>query len=117
GSGSTKTAHGTIPIPVPATLEVLKDVPVRFEGIGELTTPTGATLIKVLAKVAAPPTMHVEKIGYGVGTKDFPDRANVLRMSLGHQATTSDGLRVLECNLDDASPQLVGAIVDKLISE
>src|SRR4051812_6426187 len=75
GSGTATMEHGSIPIPVPATLEILKDVPVRFEGKGELTTPTGAALIKVLAKVAAPPQMAIEKIGYGVGTKDFPDRA------------------------------------------
>jgi uncharacterized protein (TIGR00299 family) protein len=117
GSGTATMAHGTIPIPVPATLEILKDVPVKFEGKGELTTPTGAALIKVLAKVAAPPPMAVEKIGYGVGTKDFPDRANVLRASLGRAAEVTEGLHVLECNLDDATPQLIGALIDRLLAE
>ncbi len=117
GSGQTKMAHGIIPIPVPATVEILRDVPVRYEGVGELTTPTGAALVKTLARVAAPPTMAVEKVGYGVGTKDFPDRANVLRASLGRAAQASEGLHVLECNLDDATPQLIGALVDKLMAE
>lgn len=117
GSGQAKTAHGTIPIPVPATVEILRDVPVRFEGVGELTTPTGAALIKVLAKVQTPPTLLIEKVGYGVGTKDFPDRANVLRASLARTAETQDGLHVIECNLDDATPQLIAVLVDHLLAQ
>jgi uncharacterized protein (TIGR00299 family) protein len=117
GSGQTKTAHGTIPIPVPATVEILRDVPVKFEGVGELTTPTGAGLVKALARVAAPPPLTLEKVGYGVGTKDFPDRANVLRASLGREAEVSEGLHVLECNLDDMSPQLIGALLERLMDE
>jgi uncharacterized protein (TIGR00299 family) protein len=117
GSGETKTAHGVIPIPVPATVEILRDVPVRFEGKGELTTPTGAALVKALARVQAPPPMSIEKIGYGVGTKDFPDRANVLRASLGRAAEVSEGLHVLECNLDDMTPQLIGALLERLLVE
>jgi uncharacterized protein (TIGR00299 family) protein len=117
GSGQQKTAHGSIPIPVPATVEILRDVPVRYEGVGELTTPTGAALVKVLAKVQAPPPLKVEKVGYGVGTKDFPDRANVLRASLGHSVEASDGLHVLECNLDDATPQLIGVLVERLLAQ
>lgn len=117
GSGQAKMAHGTIPIPVPATVEILKDVPVKFEGVGELTTPTGAALVKVLAKVQPPPPLKLEKVGYGVGTKDFPDRANVLRASLASRAESIDGLYVLECNLDDATPQLIGALVERLLDE
>lgn len=117
GSGQQKTAHGHLPIPVPATVEILKDVPVRFEGVGELTTPTGAALIKVLAKVQSPPPLKIERVGYGVGTKDFPDRANVLRASIGQTAEAQDGLHVLECNLDDATPQLIGALVERLLAQ
>lgn len=117
GSGQQKTAHGVIPIPVPATVEILRDVPVRYEGVGELTTPTGAALVKVLAKVQSPPMMKPEKVGYGVGTKDFPDRANVLRATIGHTADTGDGLHVIECNLDDATPQLIGALVERLLTQ
>ncbi len=60
GSGMGKVAHGPMPIPMPATLELLRDVPVRFEGVGELTTPTGAAIVKVLTQVARPPPMAVQ---------------------------------------------------------
>ncbi len=116
GSGTIRIAHGVVPVPVPATLALLKDVPVRFEGLGELTTPTGAALIKAFATVAPPPEMIVERIGYGVGTKDWKDRANIVRMSLGRTAQVSTALTVLECNLDDCSPQVLGATVELLLA-
>lgn len=117
GSGTIRIAHGTVPIPVPATLELLKDRPVRFEGKGELTTPTGAAILKTVATFTPPPELVVERIGYGVGTKDWPDRANVLRASLGRRSSdTTSLLTVLECNLDDASPQLVGSLLETLMS-
>ncbi len=117
GSGLARTAHGTLPIPAPATLELLRDVPVRFEGVGELTTPTGAALLKAFAKVGPPPEMVVERVGYGVGTKDFPDRANVLRATLGTAAHAgADGTWVVEANLDDCSPQWLGALVERTLA-
>lgn len=117
GSGTIRIAHGTVPIPVPATLELLKDRPVRFEGKGELTTPTGAAILKTVATFSPPPELVVERVGYGVGTKDWPDRANVLRATLGRRTSdTTSTLTVLECNLDDASPQLVGALLETLMS-
>lgn len=116
GSGTIRIAHGVVPVPVPATLALLKGVPVRFEGLGELTTPTGAALIKAFATVAPPPEMIVERIGYGVGTKDWKDRANVVRMSLGRATQPASALTVLECNLDDCSPQVLGATVDLLMA-
>ncbi|MFT3839922.1 MAG: nickel pincer cofactor biosynthesis protein LarC [Myxococcaceae bacterium] len=118
GSGTVTIAHGTVPVPVPATMELLKGLPVRFEGRGELTTPTGAALVKCLTKVGLPPPMSVKKLGYGVGTKDFPDRANVVRLSLGERtaAPESDQVAVLEANLDDCSPQILGALMEQLIS-
>lgn len=116
GSGTTRIAHGVVPVPVPATLELLRDVPVRFEGLGELTTPTGAALLKAFATVAPPPQLVVEKVGYGVGTKDWKDRANVLRATLGRATGAAAGLEVLECNLDDCSPQVLGALVDTLLA-
>jgi pyridinium-3,5-bisthiocarboxylic acid mononucleotide nickel chelatase len=117
GSGSIKIAHGVVPVPVPATLALLKGLPVRFEGVGELTTPTGAALIAALTTVSAPPPMTVHKIGYGMGTKDFVDRANVLRMTLGEasQTTAPSVLRVLECNVDDCSPQWLGHLTPLLL--
>lgn len=119
GSGTVRIAHGVVPVPVPATLALLKDLPVRFEGVGELVTPTGAALLRSFAKIEAPPPMSVQKIGYGCGTKDFKDRANVLRMSLGRTTASaaSDTLAVIECNLDDCSPQLLGALIETLMEK
>lgn len=116
GSGTIKIAHGVVPIPVPATLALLRDLPVKFEGVGELVTPTGAALLKAFATIEAPPPSIIERVGYGAGTKDFTDRANLLRMSVGRLASKSTDLTVLECNLDDCSPQLLGALVDTLIA-
>lgn len=116
GSGTVRIAHGVVPVPVPATLALMKGLPARFEGVGELTTPTGAALVKVLTKVEAAPMMVVERIGYGLGTKDFKDRANVLRASLGKRvvAAAVEPLVVLECNLDDLSPQLLSHAAEQL---
>ncbi len=116
GSGTIQIAHGVVPVPVPATLALLEGVPVKFEGKGELVTPTGAALIKAFATVSAPPQLVIEKHGYGAGTKDFPDRANLVRMSLGTLSGEGRALRVIECNLDDCSPQILGALVDTLLS-
>jgi len=116
GSGTIRVAHGNMPIPVPATLELLKNVPVRFEGVGELTTPTGAALLKVLTHIGQPPDFIVERVGYGVGTKDFKDRPNVLRASLGRAEDKAEGLWVLEVNLDDSTPQLLGYLVERLLA-
>lgn len=129
GSGQVRTQHGMMPVPAPATLEILRDVPVRFEGLGELTTPTGAAIIKVLATVGPLPPCTVRKVGYGVGTKDFRDRPNVLRASLAErpdvpssEAGTGSGapddpVWVLEANLDDASPQLIGSLIEDLLEQ
>lgn len=118
GSGFVRSAHGNIPVPAPATLEILKEVPVRFEGVGELTTPTGAALLKTLARIGVPPAMVVERTGYGVGTKQMADRPNVLRGSIGRavaQTVPADSTWVLEANLDDCSPQLLGALLETML--
>jgi hypothetical protein len=116
GSGTVETAHGRMPIPTPATLELLEGLPVRFEGVGELTTPTGAALVKVLARVGAPPEMVVERVGYGVGTREMADRPNVLRATLGQPTLGAEaGTFVLETNLDDCSPQLLGTLLELLL--
>lgn len=115
GSGQVRAAHGNLPVPAPATLEILRDVPVRFEGVGELTTPTGAAILKAVARIGAPPELIVEKVGYGVGTKDFQDRPNVLRASLARRAHQAAATYVVEVNLDDCSPQLLGGLLEKLL--
>jgi uncharacterized protein (TIGR00299 family) protein len=86
GNGFIKIEHGFYPIPVPATLEILKGVPIQHSGVrGELTTPTGASILSTLANgFGAIPSMEVESIGYGAGTKDFSQTPNVLRVILGN---------------------------------
>jgi pyridinium-3,5-bisthiocarboxylic acid mononucleotide nickel chelatase len=117
GSGKVRIAHGVVPVPVPATLELLKGKPVLHEGVGELTTPTGAALLAEFATIGPPPPMVVEHVGYGLGTKDFKDRANVLRMTLGRATQKAATLTVLEANLDDCSPQLLGALLEALLEK
>jgi len=117
GSGTVQTAHGRMPVPAPATLELLEGLPVRFEGVGELTTPTGAALVRVLARVAPPPPLVVQRVGYGVGTRELADRPNVLRATLGHPSVDADASTfVLEANLDDCSPQLLGHLLEQLLA-
>ncbi len=86
GSGTIHIDHGVYPVPAPATLEMLTDVPIERTTIrGELTTPTGAGILKGLVTEFGPlPSMTIEKIGYGAGQKDFKDHPNVLRATLGH---------------------------------
>jgi uncharacterized protein (TIGR00299 family) protein len=121
GSGLSHMAHGHVPIPPPATVEILTGVPVRHEGVGELTTPTGAALLKVLARVQPPPTFVPHAVGYGVGTKDWPDRANVLRATLGESQEAQGALPgaeqafELSANLDDCSPQLLGYVLERAL--
>ena len=115
GSGTVQTAHGNLPIPAPATLAILTETPVRFEGVGELTTPTGAALLKALGRVQAPPEFLLERVGYGVGTRELPDRPNVLRASLGRMLyAEGERMFVVETNVDDCSPQLLGGILEEL---
>jgi uncharacterized protein (DUF111 family) len=102
-------------------LEILRGEPVRFEGVGELTTPTGAAILKSYAKIGAVPSIIPERIGYGLGTRDWKDRANVLRATLAKHAASkapsAGDAFVLEANLDDCSPQLLGLIVERLLAE
>src|SRR5207245_2086511 len=116
GGGTVKCAHGTLPVPAPATLELLKDAPVYSSGIqAELVTPTGAAIVKVLAnRFSEFPAMKVEKIGYGAGTRDFPGHANIVRIVVGEAARAfadhiaQETISSLEANLDDLNPQVCG---------
>jgi pyridinium-3,5-bisthiocarboxylic acid mononucleotide nickel chelatase len=125
GGGTVKCAHGTLPVPAPATLELLKDAPVYSSGIqAELVTPTGAAIVKTLVKRFAPfPRMKVEKIGYGAGTRDFDGHANVVRLTIGEVRLGSstevqqDTIAVLEANIDDLNPQVFGYVMDRLLEE
>jgi len=125
GGGTVKCAHGTFPVPAPATVELLKDAPVYSSGAqAELVTPTGAAIVKTLAtRFGAFPEMRIEKSGYGAGTRDFPGHPNVARLTIGEAASTlaaktaSETVTVLEANLDDLNPQVFGYVMDRLLEE
>jgi uncharacterized protein (TIGR00299 family) protein len=120
GSGTVNTEHGVLPVPAPATAALLKDVPIYSRGPAtELTTPTGAAVLVTLAEAfGAMPAMRVSAIGYGAGDKDFREHANVLRVMVGEssKAAESTTVSVLEANLDDVSPQVVGYAVERLLN-
>lgn len=118
GSGFVMTAHGKIPVPAPATIALLKGIPVFEAGIPhEMVTPTGAALIKGLAtSFGSMPPMVVGEIGYGVGARDLPERPNLLRILIGEEQSgkTVDTVVVLETNVDDISPEWLGYLMDRL---
>jgi uncharacterized protein (TIGR00299 family) protein len=118
GSGFVKTAHGRIPVPSPATIALLKGVPVFDSGLHhEIVTPTGAALAKGLASSFGPiPPMVIQNVGYGAGKKKLPDRPNLLRILIGHQKTEdqTDTVVILETNIDDTNPEWLGYLMDRL---
>jgi uncharacterized protein (TIGR00299 family) protein len=109
GAGFFRAAHGVLPVPGPATAELLKGAPTYARGNdGELTTPTGAALLAALAESFGPlPYLRVEQIGYGAGTKDLSHAPNLLRVFVGEDDTRGDAdmITVLEANLDDMNPE------------
>src|SRR5438105_6671359 len=124
GGGTVKCAHGTFPIPAPATVELLAGAPVYSSGIqAELVTPTGAAIVKTLAKrFEAFPPMQVERAGYGAGSRDFEHNPNVVRLVIGEAAkpldkVNSETISVLEANIDDLNPQVFGDVLDRLLQE
>jgi hypothetical protein len=121
GSGSVRTAHGVYPVPVPATVRLLKDAPIYAGNPkAEMVTPTGALLITGYAQEFGPiPPMRVAQIGYGAGTRDFPDMPNVLRVLIGESdaAAASRTVVVIEAEIDDMSPQIFGVLMDRLLAQ
>jgi len=126
GGGMVKCAHGTFPVPAPATVELLAEAPVYSSGLqAELVTPTGAAIVKTLAsRFASFPEMKIERSGYGAGSRDFPGHPNVVRLTVGEVAssalapkTASETITVLESNLDDLNPQVFGYVMDRLLEE
>ncbi|MCX6610888.1 MAG: nickel pincer cofactor biosynthesis protein LarC, partial [Acidobacteria bacterium] len=118
GSGTVKAAHGMLPVPAPATALLLKGKPIYVDGPAvELTTPTGAAILAALARgYGNMPSLSINSIGYGAGTKDFPNRANVLRITIGDKLDSVEAQTVLllEANIDDSSPQVLGYTMDQL---
>jgi uncharacterized protein (TIGR00299 family) protein len=118
GSGFVETQHGRIPIPAPATIALLQGVPVYDSGLKyELVTPTGAALVKGLSCSFGPmPPMTMERVGYGVGNRNLPDRPNLLRVIIGdeHSDNNVETVALLEANLDDINPEWLGFVMDRL---
>ncbi|AMV33902.1 hypothetical protein VN12_17365 [Pirellula sp. SH-Sr6A] len=120
GSGTVKISHGVVPLPAPATAELLRDIPIAPCGLPfEMTTPTGAVLLAELVSEYGPiPAMQVNRIGYGAGSREVPDRPNLLRILIGHAIPTRpasedmDMVWVLETNLDDVSGERIGFAIE-----
>jgi uncharacterized protein (TIGR00299 family) protein len=124
GHGFIQIAHGRASIPAPATAEILTGVPLAATDIpGELTTPTGAAIVKALCRDFGPlPAMRIDAIGYGAGQRDYETHPNLLRMLVGElvaadsPSVETGAVWLLETNLDDASGELVGHAMDKLLA-
>jgi uncharacterized protein (TIGR00299 family) protein len=121
GSGTVKCAHGIMPVPTPGTAELLKSVPLASCPVkGELATPTGvAILTSVVVGFTASPAMTIERIGHGAGTKDPIEQPNILRLLVGSTAGPggeSDVVTVLETNVDDVSPEMIGHCQERLFA-
>jgi hypothetical protein len=128
GSGTIKCAHGTIPVPVPATVAILKGLEVTgSDAKTEIVTPTGASIVATLApQFGGMPDMQIEKVGYGAGKRDIGASVpNLLRLVLGTPAAVqksgenilSDQVHVLYTNVDDMSPESLGFVMDRLMDK
>jgi pyridinium-3,5-bisthiocarboxylic acid mononucleotide nickel chelatase len=142
GEGTVQCAHGTLPVPAPATLELLQGAPVFSSGVNaELVTPTGAAILNVIVDRFAPlPAMKIHSSGYGAGSRDFVRHPNVLRLLVGEAVeervnsrtqlspeelsslaargtcgSSEETITVLEANLDDLNPQVFGYVVDRVL--
>jgi len=117
GAGWIKSSHGILPVPPPATAELLKNIPVYSAWIREeLVTPTGAAIVSTLVKKFIPfPEITYEKIGHGAGSKDFPKIANILRIFYGKKEEFKAEKKVytIEANIDDSNPQVLASFFDK----
>ena len=122
GSGTVKISHGVVPVPAPATVEILKGIPIEKSGLpGERVTPTGAALVATFVSGFGPmPAMTIDSIGYGAGARQDGDRANLLRILVGNEfaqpSVNSQHLIVLETNIDDQSPEITAYLAEKLMA-
>jgi pyridinium-3,5-bisthiocarboxylic acid mononucleotide nickel chelatase len=119
GSGFVETAHGRLPVPAPATAELLRGIPVHGEiGPGERVTPTGAAIVAALADdFGNIPPLRVSAIGYGAGSRDFDDLPNVLRLVMGERVgpLQRDEIYVVETHIDDMNPEILGFLMERLL--
>jgi pyridinium-3,5-bisthiocarboxylic acid mononucleotide nickel chelatase len=119
GSGTVPSAHGTLPVPGPATLELLRGFSVRVaDGDGELVTPTGAAIVAALAAPEPPPELRVQAVGYGAGARMLADRPNLLRLVLAERAAIrpAEDLLVVETNIDDCNPEFYEYVMERLFA-
>ena len=120
GRGLTRSLHGVLPVPAPATLELLKGFPVEDARLeAENVTPTGAAILSVLvSRKGEAPAMRIDRTGYGAGTLEFPDRPNVLRIALGEAAPAlgRDRMLVIETHIDDMNPEIYDYVLDLLFA-
>jgi pyridinium-3,5-bisthiocarboxylic acid mononucleotide nickel chelatase len=123
GGGTVKMAHGVLPVPAPATANLLQGMPTYSNGVQrELVTPTGAAIVATLCDSFGPqPPMTVSAIGYGAGTADLEGQPNVLRIMIGDSiekvvAGYDDEISVIEANLDDMNPQIYGYFLEKALA-
>jgi pyridinium-3,5-bisthiocarboxylic acid mononucleotide nickel chelatase len=118
GNGFVRSQHGVIPVPAPATVELLSGFPLKIgDGAHEMVTPTGAAVVRALARPAAIPlAFEVEKIGYGAGARELEDRPNVLRMMIGRERAAFDRDEMVEisANIDDLNPQIYDHLMSRL---
>ncbi|HIJ96968.1 MAG TPA: nickel pincer cofactor biosynthesis protein LarC [Desulfuromonadales bacterium] len=122
GSGFVQTAHGRLPVPAPATVELLQGLAVHSNcGSGERVTPTGAAIVAALAIATGPrPAMTLTRFGSGAGGKDFEDCPNILRAFLGkplYSPEITDDIIVVESNIDDSTAELLGYVMERLLDE
>jgi uncharacterized protein (TIGR00299 family) protein len=119
GGGMVRCDHGKLPVPAPATAEIIKGIPVRMGGVDfEATTPTGAAILAVLGTKFEPATaVKIEKTAYGIGHKDHPEVPNLLRVSIGEKAEASGSgheALLIESNIDDMNPEFYDYISERL---
>jgi len=120
GTGFARSQHGIIPVPAPATAELLAGFTVRMgDGPAEMVTPTGAAVLRALGRSAQMPlSFEIGKIGYGAGTRDYDDRPNVLRIIIGQErgALDTDELLEISANIDDLNPQIYDHVMERLFA-
>jgi uncharacterized protein (TIGR00299 family) protein len=118
GGGTVHSAHGHFPVPAPATVKLLAGAPVYSSGVqSELVTPTGALIVTAYATSFGPiPSLTVQHVGYGAGDRDLPGTPNVLRVLIGESGAPAgtEQIVVIECEIDDMSPQIFGLVMDRL---
>ena len=121
GSGSVHTSHGRLPVPAPATAELLTGIPLYHSSLAfELTTPTGAAIISTISSFFGPlPQMKLNRVAYGAGNKDLPGQPNVLRLMIGEPVGEyeEDASMIIETNIDDMNPQAYDYLIERLMAQ